>query len=484
MRRRIIICLGLLFGMCLLGDVIAMVWLGRSMRTLSALVESHRIQLMRVELNSAGLQIETDLLALLAGRGHTAADQSEHAIQFTRSMNRCQSCHHAPGLEARLDHIHKTFGACQEATARLSDGSDPRQAPVLQQEALDIANDLVMQTTRMADEAGRHLAVEEEDVAGVIRNAGAAVGATLLVLLVCSGLVAFHLMRSLTRPVAGLLAGIERVRKGDSSYRFPVDTDPEFRRLAETFNKAYADLRRAHEGMLQAEKLAAVGRLAAGVAHDVLNPLASASAQAQLARRRCTSVEQAEHIDLATEEIDRTCRIVREIMSFSQPAADETHKSLDIRALLEHAVTLVGHDPRARNINITCDCDSQIRNVRGDSDRLLMAFTNVMINAIDAINATDNENGTLAIAAKTMGDRAVLVFRDSGPGLSEEAAAHAFEPFFTTKSKAEGTGLGLWICYQVIHTYGGSIRIDSAVREGATVTIELPCEPEAPLWTR
>ncbi len=474
MRRRIMISLGLLFGLCLLGDVIAMVSLNRSMQRLKGLAETHRIQLMRVTLSLGGVRVEADVLAHLAGREHSVEDRAEHHALFTESLDRCGSCHHAPGLEVELEEIRETFESYRAATDRLIAAVDPGDVRAAEQETLDIATELVLQTTTMADEAAKHLAVKEEDVVQIIRNAGVVLAGTLIVLLVCNAFVAIHLLRRLTRPVARLLAGIDRVRHGDSTYRFSVHADKEFRTLAGALNDAYTDLRSAHEGMLQAEKLAAVGRLSAGVAHEVFNPLASISSVAQMMRRHSTSKEQGEQLDLIMDEIARISRIVRQMMSFSKPAASETRKDVDVRALLEHATTLIGYDPRAREVAITQHYDTPLRSVRGDGERLLLVFTNVMINALDAMHVNGSEGGTLSIAAQEVNGRVVVAFTDDGPGMPEDAVAHAFEPFFTTKAKGGGTGLGLWICYEVIQRHAGSIRIDSHMGEGTTVTVELP----------
>ncbi len=309
-----------------------------------------------------------------------------------------------------------------------------------------------------------------------VDTAWAVLTGTLLILLAGGTFVALHLKGRLTKPVEALLESVERARKGETADSFPAHTDREFRVLANAFNEAYQELTTAKESVLQAEKLAATGKLAAGVAHEVLNPLASISSIAQVMRRRCESEEQKEHIELIGTEITRVTKILREVLLFSRPAAAEMRARVDIAPLLEHAATLIGYDHRARQVEIVRRLAPDLPPVRGDSQRLLLVFTNIMINALDAMSTSDNGAGTLAVSTHRTGQRVVLEFRDQGPGMEEEHVAHAFDPFFTTKEPGAGTGLGLWICHQVVQRHKGMIRIDSRLGEGTAVTIELPID--------
>lgn len=478
MRRRVLICLGLLFLVCLLGDVVAMLCLQRSITRLQGLAESHRIQSLRANLASSGVRVQTDLVSFLAGHEHSAEERAENVERFTRSLRRCGACHHPPHLKARLDGVQESFDAYQIAVTRFYASQDEEEALALRQGAIKLADRFVEQTTDMADLADRHLVASDTDVSASIRNAWRVLTGTLLALLVGGGMVAFYLKGRLTEPVEALLEGVERARRGDRDYRFPVHTDPEFRILAGAFNQAYDDLSSAQESILQAEKLAATGKFAAGVAHEVLNPLASISSIAQVMRRGSASEEQRSHLDLIMAEIERISKVLRELLAFSRPPAAENRTLVDIGPLLEHVATLIGYDRRARQIDIIHRLDPDLPPVFGDEQRLLLVFTNIMINAVDAMSTLDDGIGTLTISTSRKGQRVEVEFADRGPGMTQEQIAQAFEPFFTTKEPGAGTGLGLWICYQVVQRHKGTIRIASRTGEGTTVTIELPTEPE------
>ncbi len=481
MRQRIVICLGLLFALCLLGDAIAMLWLHRSTTQLGALVEFHRIQSLRTNLASAAVQVKSDYIACLYG-DHTVEEHAASFLRFEKALNRCGACHHPPNLKAKLDEVRTTAAAYRSKTDELfTDGAPHDAAVAMKNEAFELANRLTQKATAMADEAAGHLDARNTDVASGIRTAWLVLTGTLLALLGAGALVSFHLKGRLTKPVESLLDGIERVGRGDTDYRFSTDADGEFRVLANALNEAYLDLKNAQDGVLQAEKMAAVGRLAAGVAHEVGNPLASISSIAQVMRRHGDGDDHSKQVKLILEQVTRISRVVRDLLDFSRPPHDEKMGRVEVGLLLEHAAGLLGYDKRAERVRIVCTPDPDLRTVRADSDRLLLVFTNIMMNALDALCAYRQDgSGTLTVTAEQVADQVVVRFEDDGPGMTQEQIANAFEPFFTTKEPGAGTGLGLWICYQVIRKCQGSILIDSRLGQGTALVVALPCNGSEP----
>jgi len=264
------------------------------------------------------------------------------------------------------------------------------------------------------------------------------------------------------------------VREGDLTHRVAIKGDEEFQALGNAFNQAYAGLKQAQDSMVQAEKMAAVGKLAAGVAHEVNNPLASISSVVQIMQRNTASETEKKQFGLIMGEIARISRIVRELLAFSRPIHRERYDEVHIDALLDHAAHLLQYDKRSNQIQVDISHGADACPVRGDSDRLLLVFTNIMLNAFDAMDGAMNRSARLRIASRCRGDSLVVAFEDNGPGMDQNLVHNAFAPFFTTKNPGEGTGLGLWICYQIIENHDGTIRIDSEVGKGTTVTITLP----------
>lgn len=478
MKRRIVVCLGMLLALCLWGDAIAVLSLNRSSRQLVALAESHRIQSMREALASSAVHLQKDLLARVGGSPPTLDQSAKALARFDKSLARCGTCHHEPVIKAKLDAITATYQAYRLTAVEAPRGDEVKAAASQQSMLISILDDLVAQTTTVSDQALQHLASRTRSIASSLSVARKVLWGTALAALVAGGFIALHLERRMSRPIEALLEGIDRVRQGDLTHRFRFKADEEFHILANAFNRAYEGLKNAQEGMLQAEKMAAVGKLAAGVAHEVGNPLASISSVAQIMRRQTDSEEQREQIDLIMAHINRISKIVRELLTFSRPAGDEKRLIVRVDALLDNAAALLKYDKRARNIHVECDYGTDQGLVRGDADRLLLVFTNIMLNAFDAITHEGIAEGRLDITTRHKQDCMIISFTNNGPGMDDRQIENAFEPFFTTKEPGQGTGLGLWICYQVISAHGGTIRIDRDLDKGSRFVVELPCLAE------
>ncbi len=475
MKRRVIICLGLLLVLCLLGDAIAMLCLDSSIRKLSALADSHRIQSMRADLASSGSRLESDLLAFIAGIEIGSPEQIKSAERYELTLRSCGRCHHPPDLQKELDGLKSGLIVFQEAVRRLEQNKDPENQAVLQHQAVAIADDLVGKTDKLVDRAREHLAVRSGDVTKSLSTAWMVLSITLVVALVAGGLIALHLERRMTRPVQELLDGIEQVKEGNLAYRFAVRGDAEFRDLAKALNQAYSSLQTAQDSVFQAEKMAAVGKFAAGIAHEAGNPLASISSIAQMMQRQNSPQLHEERARLIMDEVERINGIVRDLLTFSRPTADQQYSLINVAEILDRAVNLLKYDRRCSSIDIRRTYDGQLGLIRGNPDRLTQVFTNVMINAFDAICSHNGGRGHLTIAAEQQDEQIMIKLIDDGPGMTEQQMTEAFDPFFTTKEPGQGTGLGLWICYQVMHRHNGYIRLESEFGRGTTVTICLPC---------
>jgi len=480
-RRRVIISLGLLLALFVIGSVTAIVSLHRSTHKLSALAELHRIQSLRERLSSAGIRVKSDLLAEMAGQPQPNVDPAGDQQRLAESLDKCGTCHHEPNILRQLNEVRDTFAAYRKTVARLRTPGSQDGSGASRQEAFQAADRLVDQVTTLVDRAGKHLSTRSSHAAIEIRRARNTLYATLAASLILGGIVAVHLKRRLTKPLEALLDGIERIRRGDTTDPLPFQGDEEFRRLASAFNDAYADLKAAHNSILHAEKLATAGRMSAGIAHEVLNPLASISSVVQVMRSRTDSAEQKEQIGLILKETARISNVLRDLQTFARPPKAQSPTSVRIDELLDYAIGLVAYDQRAQRVAIKKEIEPNIGPVLGDSDRLLLAFMNLMVNALDGLNAKDNCASVLTISARDHEEHVEISIRDNGVGMSERQITRAFDPFFTTKPPGAGTGLGLWICKQVIKGHGGTIRLDSHAGAGTTVTITLPCEQEPAL---
>ncbi|MFH1574523.1 MAG: HAMP domain-containing sensor histidine kinase [Acidobacteriota bacterium] len=474
MRRRVIICLGLLLALCLIGDAIAMLSLRRSIAQLSDLATAHAIQTMRADLTANSARIEADLASLLNGDPRSTDRRRDNIRRFETSLNRCNSCHHRSDIQAQLERVHRTFASYVETVEHLYADPGGQADPLTVSNVRHLAELVSLQATAMSDQAAPHIAVRSQDVTAGIHSAWLVLLGTLLAALALGGFVALHLKNRLTRPVDALLAGVERLQRGDGDHRIVLKADEEFRRLADAFNEAYEHIKTAQRGVYQAEKMAAVGRLAAGVAHEVGNPLSSISSIAQIMKRQGQTPEQTERIELIMEQVDRISVIVRNLLSFSRHGPAERRSDVDVAYLLDRAISLMRYDKRGRDVQILRDYKDGLPSISADADRLLLVFTNIILNAFDALCTYHDGPPTLEITLRPAGDEVLIQFADNGVGMKPEELDSAIDPFYTTKEPGEGTGLGLWICYQVVEEHRGRLHLSSAHHRGTRIEIRIP----------
>ena len=176
------------------------------------------------------------------------------------------------------------------------------------------------------------------------------------------------------------------------------------------------------------------------------------------------------------QHISRVSKVVRELLTFSRPSPEGERGPVEIQTLLDRTISLLRWDRRSSKIEINSQCEPNLSIAHGNSSQLLLVCINIMINALDALSTRNTSDGQLNVAAYEEANRVVLRFDDNGPGMTRQQIDEAFEPFFTTKEPGAGTGLGLWVCSQIIRMHHASIQIDSHVGKGTAVIVKLPKE--------
>ncbi|MDZ7373031.1 MAG: PAS domain S-box protein [candidate division KSB1 bacterium] len=234
--------------------------------------------------------------------------------------------------------------------------------------------------------------------------------------------------------------------------------------------------KRLEQQLIQSEKLSAVGQLAAGIAHEVGSPLTAVSSLTQLLIERSDDEFFRERLTLIRKEVDRIARIVRELVDFSRPVTHSVER-LNPNRLVEEAVHIVRYDRRLKHKQVDLELQPDVHPVEAGYDQLLQVLVNLLLNAADAIEAMDD--GHVWVSTENRGDEVVLTVRDNGVGIPPENLPHIFDPFFTTKKPGKGTGLGLWVCFNVVRNLNGRIEVESEPGKGATFRVILPRCPLA-----
>ena len=258
--------------------------------------------------------------------------------------------------------------------------------------------------------------------------------------------------------------------------------------MVRSLEKANFDLKRAQEDTIRAEKLASVGRLSAGIAHEIGNPIGIVSGYLELLKQRDISDEDRDEYIIRTEtEINRINAIIRQLLDFSRPS-NGVLQVVNVHEIIDEVAEISNTQPLMSNISLKLNLEAEKDTVRAHSDQLRQVFLNLMINAADAVSSLEDKTygainvvsevtaGTDVDSMNNRPDKPMLkiMYMDNGPGIPEEHIGNIFDPFYTTKEPGKGTGLGLSVCFMIIEGIGGKIEATSEEGKGTTITIYLP----------
>jgi len=218
------------------------------------------------------------------------------------------------------------------------------------------------------------------------------------------------------------------------------------------------------------QRLASLGRLAAGIAHEIRNPLSSIKGFATYFRERYREVpEDQKTAEIMVQEVERLNRVIGQLLEFARPPKINK-KPTSMQTVIQHSLTMIQRQAQEKNIGITTNLSPEIKDVSLDADRINQVLLNLYLNSIEAME----HGGTLSVELSWDDDsqRAKIAVSDTGVGINKEDLVHVFDPYFTTKQS--GTGLGLAIVHRVIESHDGEVRVESEPGKGTTVTIFLP----------
>ena len=351
----------------------------------------------------------------------------------------------------------------------------------------------------------------------------------------------FLLSRVLVKPIKDLLRLTQKISDGDFSQKIDVTSTNEIGQLIGSFNRmierlsenqeslenyleslesANKQLKQAQEELIRTEKLASIGRFAAGVAHEVGNPLGAILGYTGILQKEGMDHEEArDYLKRIEKEIERINRIVRELLDFARPSKFEI-KAVQVNKILESTLSLLSYQKNFKNIETQLDMQQDLPLIKGDESQLSQVFINIILNAVDAMP----DGGILRIQTGTgvvenpdaerlpgiylrrrkndpmesdysrmrradplaallrrfsEGNRMVKIrISDTGTGIKKEDLENIFDPFFTTKAPDKGTGLGLSISLRIVESLGGEIKVESEVGKGSTFEVYFPAATE------
>ncbi len=304
--------------------------------------------------------------------------------------------------------------------------------------------------------------------------------AAVISLLAAGGLIALLFSLVVGRRLNALTDTMSRIESGDLSVAVEGVTDDELGRLGKSFNTMVERLAEARrqledrhaEQIRRAQSLAALGAMAAGIAHEINNPIAGMqNCVRTLQRGNWDKARLGQYLEMLREGLERIGRTVGQLLNFARESKPQVTR-FSVRPLLHRCLTLLEHELTARRIAFSLRLDGHVSDILGDPHQLEQVFLNILMNAIEAMH----NGGNLAVTVRERRDpRFVQVtVVDTGGGISPENLPHIFEPFFTTKEVGKNTGLGLSVSYGIVRTHGGYIDVESALGVGTTVRVDLP----------
>ncbi len=329
--------------------------------------------------------------------------------------------------------------------------------------------------------------------------------ASVVGILLVVGITALATQRMVHRPVRKLIAETQKLASGDLSARVPELTDDEIGVLARAFNRMARDLEQAHSELLewgrtleqrvrqktqeleraqnhilQVEKMASLGKLAAVVAHEINNPLSSVVTYAKILVRRLEGQElteecrqNLEYLESIAAEASRCGEIVSQLLAFARRRGGEFAPT-DVNEVVRKALFLVHHKLELSNVEAKTALPEDLPTIVADGAQIQQALMALLINACQAME----DGGEIRIATRSSpGGGVEIEVEDTGPGMPPEVARHAFEPFFTTKEQGEGVGLGLSVVYGIVERHGGRIDLHTAPGKGCRFTLFFPQDP-------
>lgn len=316
----------------------------------------------------------------------------------------------------------------------------------------------------------------------------------------------YRVSRLYLQPLARLARRAEDYKENDEILFAVRKEDNELQRLSNSLNgllrrlsadkqklratvasleTANAELKRAQSEIIRAEKLASVGRLSAGIAHEIGNPIGIVTGYLELLKHaEIPPEERVEFLDRAQQEIERISAIIRQLLEISRPSPGSC-QPVSVHALIEDMIEGLSLQPFMSHLRLKHAFQAKADTVRLDSNQLRQVFLNLIINAADAVSAKGSDSrGELAIVTENTSSAEEIPgmvrnwiqihFRDNGTGIAAENMDSIFDPFFTTKEPGKGTGLGLAVSFRIVESAGGRLRAESTVGEGTIMTVSLP----------
>lgn len=482
MKKKIYFGLFLLILCFLAGGL----YIGRSIDEVTGKLETiitlHKVEFMRENLLNKIVVVQADLLLKDTPHARKIDTFIAHAEEMHQAATNCFNCHHEEQIKKLNVQFNKTIDVYLKKLSRVYTlRANTARLKKEKEIAFDIGQTALKEVNNIVITAAHKTAERIYQARSNIKRSKQ----LLYALMVTGSLIiiftAFYFFNNFTQSVLTLTNATRKIKDGDMDFRIKNQLKDEFREMAMSFNDMAISLKEHQAKIQQAERLAAVGELAAGLAHEVKNPLAGIKVSIEVLKNELDVAQEDKEIFLRIiNEINRIESLLKNMLNYARPSKP-LPESVNISEILENIIKMSVYSLKSPNetsrvikdINFVKDFASDFPKIYADPGQMQQVFLNLILNAIDSIN----EKGTISIKTARATDESLQIqISDTGTGIAPEILVNVFNPFFTTKSK--GNGLGLAICKRLVEQNHGTIDVFNNPEGGTTFVITLPEQQE------
>jgi signal transduction histidine kinase len=475
MKKRIIIGLGVFSLIFFLGGIYIISTIEKATSTLDRLIRLHQIEILREQLLIDAKRVQTDLAFKGTHYARELDTVVSNVLRLGDEASGCLGCHHSQEITGKITDLLQQIQTYKDALSRVfTIRANSSRLEVEEHRAFEVGQELVDQLTVMTSLTRARL---DQRTRSSLRAIGE-MKRVLFILISIGPILAIGLaiifIKGFTRPLSVLLQATRKVKGGDLSFRIQ-NLQGEFGEVAASFNEMSASLNEQMQNMHRAEQMKVVGEMAAGLVHEIKNPLAGIKASMQVLLQEGNIPEGDEVIlSKVMEEVIRIESLLKSLLNFAKPPKPQL-VPVGVNSILESTLTFslpyssVTSSSR-KAIEIVKNFDPQLPMIMADPMQMQQVFLNLLMNAVEAMP----QGGTLTV--KTSGDGGTegvqIEIADTGKGIDADVGEKIFEPFFTTKHK--GSGLGLAISKQFVEMHAGKISAETNPGGGTIFRIFLP----------
>lgn len=491
MKKKIIVSFLLLFLLFLAGNLTTLHIIQKTTANLTSLLLLHKVEVIRQDLVINVQSVQSNLYTTGTSFGKELDTIVENVLKLRDRAQTCTGCHHEPEVEKEILHLQELIEQYKEALSYfMTSTADAERINRLQTFAAEIGDRIIQKSQWMTMTANNALMQKTTAAMAEVADSKKILTAALAFAFLVGIIISLYFIKSITRPVAELLNATRKIKSGKLEYRIEEGLKDEFGELAASFNEMAVSLKEQCNKLQETERLAVVGELAAGMAHEIKNPMAGIKVSMEvLCQDSPLGPEDKEVLCRVINEIDRITALLKGLLNYARPPRPEM-VSLDLNQALESTIKSARYSMRIpknkgknqdRQIEFIKNFSPDLPHIIADPNQLQQIFLNLILNAVDAISSIPDQQGVITIQTRKFSDESVQIsIADNGKGIDSASLEEVFKPFFTTKH--HGTGLGLAITKRLVEQHeGGSITVaNNPEGKGAAFTITLPVNPVDP----